>query len=58
MTKKLAVNTTQNKDKGKKTFQPSLINWSYLYLGNVPLTHRNKKRIKVILRKNHMIPGM
>ena len=58
MIKKPAVNTTQNKDKGKKTFQPSLISWSYLYLGNVPLTHINKKRIKVILRKNQMIPGI
>ena len=33
---------------GKNTFQPSLMIWSYLYLGNVALSHKNikmKKRV-------------
>ena len=54
ITKKPAVITTQNKDKGKKTFQPSLINWSYLNLRNVALTQINKNTKKDTLIKNHI----
>ena len=32
-----------NKEKGKNTFQPKRINWSYLYLGVVALTQRKRK---------------
>ena len=34
---------TQKSDKGKNTFHPNLISWSYLNLGNVALIHKNKK---------------
>ena len=50
--------TTQISVKGKKIFHPSLISWSYLYLGKVALTQRNTKRIRKTLIKNQKIPGI
>ena len=46
------------KDTGKKTFQPSLINWSYLYLGKVPLTNMNKKIKNKVFNANQIVPGI
>ena len=47
--KKLAVKTTQNKDSGRKIFQPNLINWSKRYLGTIAFTIENKiKSIKIL----------
>lgn len=45
-------------DKGKNTFQPSLINWSYLYLGKVALIHKKQNNKKQIFIMNHKIPGI
>ena len=35
------VTITAANDRGKNTFQPSLINWSYLYLGTNAFTIAN-----------------
>ena len=43
---------------GRKTFQPSLINWSYRYRGRVARTHKKQKSIKVIFSKNQITPGI
>ncbi len=56
-TKKPEVTTTQNTEKGRKTFHPSLINWSYLYLGKVPLTQINKNNINITFKVNQITPG-
>ena len=45
-------------DIGKKTFQPNLINWSYLYLGNVPLIKINKNIKNNVFNANHTVPGI
>ena len=47
--KKLAVKTTQIKEKGRKIFQPNLINWSKRYLGTTAFINENKiKRTKIL----------
>ena len=47
--KKLAVKTTQIKERGRKTFQPNLISWSKRYLGTIALTSEKRiKRIKIL----------
>jgi hypothetical protein len=43
---------------GMKTFQPSLISWSYLYLGIAALIQTNTNRSKVILIISHTAPGI
>ena len=57
-TRKPEVTTTQKSEKGRKTFHPNLISWSYLYLGNVPLTQINKKSINTTFVVNHITPGI
>ena len=52
-----AVTKTQNRDKGKNIFHPNLINWSYLNLGNVALTHKNINNNIPTFIKNHKKPG-
>ena len=54
---KEAANKKPARLKGKKPFQPNLINWSYRYLGNVARAHTNKKRKKVIFRLSQKLPG-
>ena len=56
--KKLAVKTTYIKEKGRKIFHPSFINWSYLYLGTVALTKANKINKSKILNISHKGPGI
>ena len=55
--KKLAVSTTQIKEKGKNTFQPNLINWSYRYLGTIDLTNAKSKKRNKILNIIQKTPG-
>ena len=55
--RKDAVKTTHKSDKGRKTFQPNLISWSYLNLGRVALTHKNINKRMLTLRKNQTKPG-
>ena len=57
ITRKPEVKTTPNKDKGRNTFQPKRINWSYLYLGKVPLTQIKRNKIKIIFIVNQNTPG-
>ena len=57
ITRKPEVTTTPNKDKGWNTFQPKRINWSYLYLGKVPLTQIKRNKIKIIFIVNQNTPG-
>lgn len=57
ITRKPEVTTTPNKDKGRNTFQPKRINWSYLYLGKVPLTQIKRNKIKIIFIVNQNTPG-
>ena len=41
---------TQNKERGRKIFQPNFISWSNLYLGTIALTNENKiKRTKIFI---------
>ena len=47
----------QNNVIGKKIFHPSLIIWSYLYLGNVALSHRNKNINARVFMLNQKNPG-
>ena len=58
ITRKLEVTTTPNKDKGRNTFQPKRISWSYLKRGNVARAHRNINRINATLIKNQIKPGI
>jgi hypothetical protein len=46
------------KESGNITFQPIDINWSYLYLGNVPLTQMKRNNTKFNLKKNINQPGI
>ena len=55
--KKLAVKTTQDNDSGRNIFQPSLINWSNLYLGTMALTKETRINRANILRAIQKIPG-
>ena len=57
-TRTVEVIITHNKDRGKKTFHPSLISWSYLNLGNVALTHKNTNNSKPTFKKNQTKPGI
>ena len=50
--------TTQIKENGRNTFQPSLISWSYLYRGTIALTKANKKNNSKIFKINHIAPGI
>ena len=52
------INKSQPSEKGKKIFQPNLINWSYLYLGKAALTQTNTKRTIVVFRPNQINPGI
>ena len=55
--KKLAVKTNQINEKGRKIFQPNLINWSKRYLGTMALTSENKMKSPNILNVIQKIPG-
>ena len=57
-TKTVAVKNTQNNESGKKTFQPSLINWSYLKRGKVALTHKKTNKSTATFKKNQTNPGI
>ena len=50
--------TTHIKEKGRNTFQPNLISWSYRYLGTMALTKANKKNKSRIFSINHIAPGI
>ena len=52
------IKTTQINVKGKKIFQPNLINWSYLYLGKAALTHINRNSINNTFNTNQSNGGM
>ena len=56
ITRKPEVTTTPNKDKGRNTFQPKRINWSYLYLGKVPLTQMKRNKINITFKVNQKKP--
>ena len=56
--KKLAVNTTQTKEIGRKIFQPSLISWSKRYLGTIAFTKENKIKSPTILNIIQKAPGI
>ncbi len=47
-----ATNTTNAKLNGKYDFHNSCINWSYLILGNVALTHINTNTKNAVLIPN------
>jgi hypothetical protein len=51
-----AVTTRLSKTRGKGP-QPNFMIWSYLSLGNVPLTHMNIKTRTNTFIKNHTKPG-
>ena len=55
--KVLAIINKNPNEIGKKIFQPNLINWSYLYLGNVPRTKINRKMQNNVLIPNQNTPG-
>ena len=52
------INKSQPNEKGKKIFQPNLINWSYLYLGKAALTQTKTKRTPVVFKPNQRKPGI
>ena len=49
---------TQIKVNGKKTFQPNLINWSYLNLGTDALTQIKINKQNIIFKINQINPGI
>ena len=55
--KKLAVKITHNNEKGRKIFQPNLINWSNLYRGTIDFSKENKIKRKRILNIIQKAPG-
>ena len=57
ITRKPEVTTTPNKDKGRNTFQPKRINWSYLKRGKVALIHKKIKSKIEVFNTNQNIPG-
>jgi len=52
-----AVKKSQLKDKGKKTFHPRRISWSYRYLGKEARHQINKNKKKQTFRANQTTPG-
>ena len=56
--RKPATNITQANEKGKNIFQPSLISWSYLYLGKAARTQINPNNNKHVLVPNQKPEGM
>ena len=54
----LETKTTQANDNGKNIFQPKRINWSYLYLGKVTLTHTKLNKKNKVLIMNQITPGI
>ena len=55
--KKLAVKITHNNEKGRKIFQPNLINWSKRYLGTIALTKENRIKSISIFNIIQKAPG-
>ena len=50
--------TTHTSDIGKNIFQPSFINWSYLYLGTIAFTKENKTKRNNIFSISHIKSGI
>ena len=48
----------QNNVIGKNTFHPSLMIWSYLYLGKVALSHKKINTNIIVFKDNHTNPGI
>src|SRR3972149_3654242 len=46
------------REMGIRTFHPMVINWSYLYLGRVNLTHMKKYMKTATFATNQNIPGI
>ena len=53
--KKLAVNTTQINENGRKIFHPNLISWSKRYLGTIALTKENNIKSNVFTFSNDIL---
>jgi Holliday junction resolvase RusA-like endonuclease len=49
--------TTHAKDIGRKIFQPSRINWSYLYLGKAARTQTKRNKKQTVFNPNQNNPG-
>ena len=58
LNKILEIISKKARDIGKKTFHPKRINWSYLYLGKVPLIKINKKIKNNVFIANQTVPGI
>lgn len=51
------MNIKNDKDNGKKNFQPKCINWSYRYLGKIARIQINSKQKKITFILNHIWAG-